>query len=112
MTTITGRLAVLSSSFGCCLLLITVGTTAWAHLHTKLIAVLGHDKRGAVTAAVEGAREPGHLKALVSTIQPSVKEAKNLAGDKIHNCMRANARHVAPQIRESEPVLNSFKKTA
>lgn len=75
------------------------------HLNTKLIVVLGHEKCGAVTAAVEGGNPPGHLKPLVSAIQPAVEEARNLPGDKIHNCVVANARRVARQLRESEPVL-------
>jgi carbonic anhydrase len=78
------------------------------HLHTKLIVVLGHEKCGAVTAAVEGANEPGHLKTVLSAIQPAIQNSKNLPGDKIHNCVLANARHVAGQIRESEPVLKEL----
>jgi carbonic anhydrase len=75
------------------------------HLGTKLIVVLGHEKCGAVSAAVEGGEASGHLKALVTAIQPSVEATKNEPGDKIHNCVIANARRVARQIRESEPVL-------
>ena len=78
------------------------------HLHTKLIVVLGHEKCGAVSAAVEGANESGHLNDLLSAIQPSVQETRDLPGDKIHNCVVANARRVARQIRESEPVLKDL----
>lgn len=78
------------------------------HLGTKLIVVLGHEKCGAVTAAVAGGDAPGHLKSLVSVIQPAVAEARNLPGDKVHNCVVANARLVARQIRESEPVLKEM----
>ena len=78
------------------------------HLHTKLIVVLGHEKCGAVTAAVQGANEAGHLKALTSAIQPSVEKTRNRPGDKVHNCVLANARRVAQQIRESEPVLREL----
>ena len=74
------------------------------HLGTKLIVVLGHEQCGAVSAAVEGGEAAGHLKALVAAIQPSVQETANDAGDKIHNCVIANARRVARQIRESEPL--------
>lgn len=75
------------------------------HLGTKLVVVLGHEKCGAVTAAVAGGDAPGHLKSLVSAIQPAIAQARNLPGDKVHNCVVANARLVARQIRESEPVL-------
>jgi len=75
------------------------------HLGTKLIMVLGHEKCGAVSAAVEGGDAPGHLKALVAAIQPSVDATRSDPGDRIHNCVVANVRRVAAQIRESEPVL-------
>jgi len=78
------------------------------HLHTPLIVVLGHEKCGAVTAALQSGDAPGHLKSLVAAIQPSVEETRNLPGDKVHNCVLANARRVARQIRESEPILHEL----
>jgi len=75
------------------------------HLGTKLIVVLGHEKCGAVSAAVEGGIAPGHIQALVTAIQPSVAASSKEPGDKIHNCVLANVRRVALQISESEPVL-------
>jgi carbonic anhydrase len=78
------------------------------HLHTKLIVVLGHEKCGAVTAAVEGGNVPGHLSSLVSAIRPAVEETRGAPGDQVHNCMIANARRIADQIRHSEPVLAEF----
>jgi carbonic anhydrase len=78
------------------------------HLGTKLIVVLGHEKCGAVTAAVEGGKPPGHLAALTAAIAPVVDAAAKQPGDKIHNCVIANARRVARQIRESEPVLKEY----
>jgi len=75
------------------------------HLDTKLIMVLGHEKCGAVSAAVEGGDVPGHLRALVQAIQPSVEATRNEPGDRVHDCVIANARRVAGQIRASEPAL-------
>jgi carbonic anhydrase len=78
------------------------------HLGTKLIVVLGHESCGAVRAAVEGGKPPGHLSALTEAIRPVVDAAAKQPGDKIHNCVIANARRVAGQIRESEPVLKEY----
>jgi carbonic anhydrase len=78
------------------------------HLHTRLIVVLGHENCGAVSAAVEGANASGHLQSLLSAIQPSVEETRDLPGNKVHNCVLANARRMARQIRESEPVLKEL----
>jgi carbonic anhydrase len=75
------------------------------HLGTKLIVVLGHEKCGAVSAAVEGGDAAGHLKALVAAIQPSVSATAKDSGDRIHNCVIENARRVARQLRQSEPVI-------
>jgi carbonic anhydrase len=78
------------------------------HLDAKLVMVLGHEKCGAVTAAIEGGEAPGHLKVLMDAIHPSVEASKNEPGDKVHNCVLANARRVARSIRESEPILKEF----
>lgn len=78
------------------------------HLHTKLVLVLAHEKCGAVSAAVEGENASGHLRSLLDAIQPSVEATRNLPGDKVHNCVRANALRAARQIRESKPVLTEF----
>jgi carbonic anhydrase len=75
------------------------------HLGTKLVMVLGHEKCGAVSAAVEGGVAGGHIKALVEAILPAVEASRGEPGDKIHNCVIANARRVAKQVRESEPTL-------
>ena len=78
------------------------------HLGTRLILVVGHEKCGAVSAAIEGGNSAGHLRALVAAIQPAVDAASNAPGDRIHNCVIENARRVARQIRESEPVLKEY----
>jgi carbonic anhydrase len=86
---------------------VVLGSIEYAveHLDTRLIMVLGHEKCGAVSAAVEGGNAQGHLTALVQAIQPSVDATRNDPGDKVHSCVVANARRVAAQIRASEPVL-------
>jgi carbonic anhydrase len=78
------------------------------HLDAKLILVLGHEKCGAASAAVEGGNASGHLKSLVSAIQPSAEETRAIPGDKVHNCAVANVRRTARQIRQSEPVLREL----
>ena len=77
------------------------------HLGTKLVVVLGHEKCGAVSAAVSGESTVGHLETLLSAIKPSVVATANSPGDHVHNCVVENARRVAQQIRGSEPVLKA-----
>jgi carbonic anhydrase len=75
------------------------------HLGTKLIVVLGHEKCGAVSAALASENAPGHLPALLSAIRPSVLATASAPGDRVHNCVVENVRRVAIKIRESGPVL-------
>ena len=53
------------------------------HLGTKLIVVLGHEKCGAVSAAVASETAPGHLTALFAAIRPSVLATASSPGDRL-----------------------------
>ncbi|MBE0658895.1 MAG: carbonic anhydrase [Bryobacteraceae bacterium] len=75
------------------------------HLGVRLVVVLGHEKCGAVSAAVAGGEAHGHIKSVMKAIQPAVDETAGMPGDHVHNCVLANARRVARLIRESEPIL-------
>lgn len=75
------------------------------HLGVRLVVVLGHEQCGAVSAAVAGGEAPGHIRTVVESIRPAVEESANQPGDRVHNCVVANARRVAAQVRESEPLL-------
>ena len=51
---------------------------AVAHLHTRLIVILGHEGCGAVTATVEEmlhqAKEPEHIESLIKSIKPGINK--------------------------------------
>jgi carbonic anhydrase len=68
------------------------------HLGTRLIVVLGHERCGAVEAALASPTAPGHINSLVRDIQPAVKVAKTEKGDLLVNAVHANARLVAEKI--------------
>jgi len=70
------------------------------HLGTRLIVVLGHERCGAVKAALASATAPGHVNSLVRDIQPAVETAKSEKGDPLANTVKANARLVAKKISE------------
>jgi carbonic anhydrase len=80
------------------------------HLGVHLVMVLGHEKCGAVSAAVAGGEAPGHIKAVLHAIEPSVEATRTMPGDRIHNCVVANAVRTAKEIRESEPILKEKVK--
>ena len=75
------------------------------HLHVPLIVVLGHQKCGAVTAAVEPGEATGHLPVLVDAIRPAVEKTKGMPGNAVENAVRANVELVVEALRASRPVL-------
>jgi carbonic anhydrase len=70
------------------------------HLGVRLIVVLGHERCGAVTAALAGGSAPGHVNALVRDIQPAVVAAKEKEGDRLANTIHENDALVAAKIRK------------
>jgi carbonic anhydrase len=75
------------------------------HLGSHLIVVLGHERCGAVTAAVGGGEAPGHLGVLMEALKPAVEKAKGHGGDGIENAIRANVELMTERLRESKPIL-------
>ncbi|MFZ1219458.1 MAG: carbonic anhydrase [Chthoniobacterales bacterium] len=70
------------------------------HLGVRLIVVLGHERCGAVTAALASASAPGHVNALVRDIQPAVAATKGKEGDSLANAIHENDALVAAKIRK------------
>jgi carbonic anhydrase len=70
------------------------------HLGVRLIVVLGHERCGAVTAALASASAPGHVNALMRDIQPAVAAAKGKEGDAVANAIHENDAAVAAKIRK------------
>jgi carbonic anhydrase len=79
----------------------TLGSIEYAvsHLGSRLIVVLGHERCGAVEAALASDHAPGHINSLVRDIQPAVKAAKGKPGDPLEATVAENARQNAAQIK-------------
>ncbi len=79
----------------------TLGTIEYGveHLGVRLIVVLGHERCGAVQAAVASDSAPGHIQSLVRDIQPAVQAVKGKPGDQVHLAVAENARLMAEEIR-------------
>src|SRR6266705_4459987 len=82
---------------------------AVAHLGARLVVVLGHQRCGAVTAALASDTAPGHVQSLVRDIQPAVKAAKGKDGNVTDIAVAENARLMAAKIR-NEASLGEFAK--
>ena len=78
------------------------------HLGVKLVVVMGHEKCGAVDAAVKGGKLPKHLNELIAAINPSVVKAKKLKGDLLYNAVHENVNRIVKQLSTSKPVLEEF----
>jgi carbonic anhydrase len=78
-------------------------------LAVPLILVLGHERCGAVTAALDvldkGTTPPGHISHLVDAISPAVKRVRGRPGDVLDNAVRANIELVVEKLRTSRQVL-------
>jgi carbonic anhydrase len=78
---------------------------AVAHLGSRLLVVLGHERCGAVAAAVEGGVPHDHVASLVEAIAPAVERTKGRPGDAAENAMLAHVEDVVQQLRAAPPVL-------
>ncbi len=78
------------------------------HLGTRLIAVLGHSKCGAVTATAQGGEAHGHIGSIAKAILPSIEKVKGKPGDLVDNATRENAKSVASVIASSKPMLEKM----
>jgi carbonic anhydrase len=86
---------------------VILGTIEYAveHMHTPLVMVLGHDKCGAITAAVEHVTTRSHVQAVLEALQPALLLAEAQAGDRISTAIEANVRYAVKTLQASEPVL-------
>ena len=84
------------------------------HLHTPLLLVLGHTNCGAVTAAVSGAEEEGHIGAVLCELCEAVEASKNSCSEEdgedeiVLAAVKENALMIAERLRRSEPILRKL----
>ena len=77
---------------------------AVALLGTPVLMVLGHERCGAVTAAVQNEPLPGDISTFVEAILPAVKRVKNQPGDVVNNAVVANVSYQIELLQRS-PLL-------
>ncbi len=78
------------------------------HLGVPLIVVLGHDKCGAVTAAVNRSEVHGHIFNLIEHIYPAVRKAKDIPGDPVHNAINQHVLNTVKHIKKLEPICKKY----
>jgi carbonic anhydrase len=86
-----------------------------AELNTPLLMVLGHQRCGALTAAVKAfdthEHQPGDLEFLVDALAPAVKQVTGQPGDRVTNAVKANVAFTVAQLRSKSAVLAQAEST-
>jgi len=84
------------------------------HLGVPLVVVLGHERCGAVQAAVDvvesNATFPGRIGAMVDPVIPAVLAARGEPGDLVANAVVANVRRVIGNLLEASQLLATGAK--
>jgi carbonic anhydrase len=75
-------------------------------LGTPVLMVLGHERCGAVTAAVQGERLPGHIGSFVKAIKPALSRTKGQAGDPVDNAVVANVQYQIEKLKRKSTILS------
>lgn len=80
---------------------------------TRLIFVLGHERCGAVIAAIDAIRSgvpaPGHIEAVVDALRPAYNMAIGLPGDLVENMVRAQVQLTVDRLR-ADPLIADLIK--
>ncbi len=75
-----------------------------ALLGAQVILVLGHERCGAVTAALANQPVPGQIGSILEQIQPAIAATKGRSGDPLKNAIIANVNNQITTLKSS-PVL-------
>lgn len=78
-------------------------------LGSKVIMVVGHERCGAVDAAIKGAQVPGQIGSLLEAIKPSVESSKGKEGDKLENACKANVLAQIEKLKSSSVLSELIK---
>ncbi len=92
--------------------IVGIGSMEYAvkHLHVPLIVVLGHQRCGAVSAALQGIESLGHVNSVIEKIAPAIEKSRNLVGDIVTNVVDTNVLHVVDQLRSCKQILSEMVK--
>ena len=78
---------------------------AAAELGVPLVVILGHERCGAVKAALDGKPLPGKIGSLAAAIKPAVDATKGQPGDAWDNAVRAHVKMTVSQLKQSSPIV-------
>ncbi|MBD1867348.1 carbonic anhydrase [Cyanobacteria bacterium FACHB-471] len=80
-------------------------------LGAPLLVVLGHERCGAVQAALEvGTELPGVIESLVYAIRPAVGASEGQSGDRLTNAIKENVRLQVQRLQTSSVIANAVEQ--
>lgn len=79
-------------------------------LGAPLLVVLGHERCGAVAAAIEGGELPGVIESLVFAIRPAVQASEGESGDRLTNAIKSNVRLQAQRLQNSSVIASAVQE--
>lgn len=80
-------------------------------LGAKVLMVLGHERCGAVTAALENEKLPdSSLGSLINSIRPAIDSSKNQPGDPLTNAIKANIKLQVERLKNSVILTQLLEK--
>jgi carbonic anhydrase len=74
-------------------------------LNTPLIMVLGHERCGAITAAVKGGKLPGSIGTLVAAIQPGIDLTEGSSEESIEKAVVANVSYQINAVKRNSSLI-------
>lgn len=87
---------------------VTLGSLEFgvAEFGCPILLVLGHEKCGAVQAAVDGGNAPGKIGTVVEGLQPALRRAGR-SGDRVDNVVRANISLTVAELGKSQVLADA-----
>ncbi len=79
-------------------------------LQAPLLMVLGHERCGAVAAALEGGEFPGVIESLVFAIRPAIQASAAEPGDRLTNAVKANIRLQVQRLQTSSVIAAAIEE--
>jgi carbonic anhydrase len=83
---------------------------AVAVLGAPLLLVLGHERCGAVDAALKGGDLPGMINTLVTAIKPAIDASEGKPGDRLTNAVKANVLNQIKRLQTSPVIAQKIQQ--
>lgn len=78
-----------------------------AMLGSKVLMVMGHERCGAITAAIKGGEFPGQIGSLVAAIQPALQTVDLKTKNHLEEAVKANVSYQVQTVKKS-PVISEL----